>query len=112
MLALGVLEAAILLVGGLGRSTPGSLLPLFVCALCIVTRPVVGRRQRVRSLSRSDKCDFPETRPDPNLAAARLAVDSAIRSPIRFSSTAVEGADYKSVSRAATRAASFTLSAA
>ncbi|WP_406638240.1 hypothetical protein [Amycolatopsis sp. WGS_07] len=51
LLALGVLEAAILLAGGLGNVglllMPGSLVPLFVFIVYTATRPVVGRHQRV-----------------------------------------------------------------
>ncbi|MGW7534171.1 hypothetical protein [Amycolatopsis sp. NPDC054798] len=51
LLALGVLEAAVLLVGGLGNMglllMPGSLVPLFVFIVYTATRPVVGRHQRV-----------------------------------------------------------------
>jgi hypothetical protein len=51
MLGLGVLEAAIVLAGGLFPNAglllmPGALLPLFAYVIYTATRPVVARRQR------------------------------------------------------------------
>lgn len=52
LLALGVLEAVILLTGGFASVgmllMPGSLVPLFVFIIYSATRPVVGRHQRAR----------------------------------------------------------------
>ncbi|QWF82048.1 hypothetical protein [Amycolatopsis sp. CA-230715] len=52
LLALGALEAAIVLTGGLGQVglllMPGSLLPLLAFIIYTATRPVVSRHQRVR----------------------------------------------------------------